>query len=412
MLKTLNLKKEINKNILNNYRPVDVASPDLAIIEDDLNLDELMKQKALLQARLGAYMSDTEGDDSRSGSLAKRPTKEVEMNTKKIYPTAAGSENIITIEQANSASTTTSKNNLNSISKDKLSNQNDIILLDDSSGGNNTPVDKRSTSKQRSRKVRHSSERDRRSGRGHRSATPPAAPTIKEKQNDHRLSRDYRDNQKRHSLPERHQRSIRSRSRSTGRRVDSHDRRHHVDIEEDRSRQRHREHYDQNRQKEDLRQEINRDKLRERDNSRDGENKGRDDRTRITDRSGGRGQDRGRDRHRERERWMRERSHSRSKAESDRKRERERERQRFGHDRNDRDRHETKDRDRYRGSLSEGQKAQQKESSSDEEVNININIDEEDDDEEKIIEMRRKQREELLKVKLLNIKICVYNKYL
>uniref|UniRef100_A0A1B0C0P8 Uncharacterized protein n=1 Tax=Glossina palpalis gambiensis TaxID=67801 RepID=A0A1B0C0P8_9MUSC len=46
--------------------PADVASPDLAIIEDDLNLEELMKQKALLQARLGAYMSDTEGDDSRS----------------------------------------------------------------------------------------------------------------------------------------------------------------------------------------------------------------------------------------------------------------------------------------------------------------------------------------------------------
>ncbi|GBO99338.1 hypothetical protein EVAR_67084_1 [Eumeta japonica] len=43
---------------------------------------------------------------------------------------------------------------------------------------------------------------------------------------------------------------------------DSHDRRHHSEIEEDRSRQRHRDHYDQNRQ-EDLRQEINRDKLRE-----------------------------------------------------------------------------------------------------------------------------------------------------
>lgn len=378
-----------------------MASPDLAIIEDDLNLDELMKQKALLQARLGAYMSDTEGDDSRSGSLAKRQTNDVESNSKKSYPAATGSENIRLIEKTNSSLTATSKNNSNNISKDKNSNQNDIILLDDSSGGHNTPVEKRSTSKQRSRKVRHSSERDRRSGRGRRSATPPAIPATKEKVNDHRLSRDYRDNQQRRSLPERHQRDIRSRSRSTGRRVDSYDRRHHADIEEDRSRQRHREHYDQNRQKEDLRQEINRDKLRERDNSRDGDNKNRDDRTRMSERSGGRGQDRGRDRHRERERWMRERSHSRSKAESDRKRERERERQRFGHERNDRDRHETKDRDRYRGSLSEGQRAQQKDSSSDDEVNININLDEEEDDEEKIIEMRRKQREELLKVKHL-----------
>lgn len=42
----------------------DVDSPDVAVIEDDeLNLEELMKQKALLQARLGNYaMSDTEGE--------------------------------------------------------------------------------------------------------------------------------------------------------------------------------------------------------------------------------------------------------------------------------------------------------------------------------------------------------------
>lgn len=43
---------------------VDVDSPDVAVIEDDeLNLEELMRQKALLQERLGDFvMSDTEGD--------------------------------------------------------------------------------------------------------------------------------------------------------------------------------------------------------------------------------------------------------------------------------------------------------------------------------------------------------------
>ncbi|KAI8130981.1 Serine/threonine-protein kinase PRP4 like protein [Lucilia cuprina] len=385
--------------------PVDVASPDLAIIEDDLNLDELMKQKALLQARLGAYMSDTEGDGSRSGSLAKRPLPEIDLNSKKLPSLPnTGSDKNKKIEQKISSSTlsATSKINLNNISKEKITNENDVILLDDSSGGNNTPVEQHSASRERSRKVRHSSERerDRRSGRGRKSVTPQPPHAIKDK-NDRRSSRDVRDHHQRLSQSERHARNNRSRSRSTGRRVDSHDRRHHVEADEDRNRQRHREHYDQNRQKEDLRQEINRDKLRERDTSRDRDNKGRDERTnRPADRSGGpannRGQDRGRDRdrNRERERWMRERSHSRSKAESDRKRERERERQRSGRDRSERN--DTKDRDRYRGSLSEGQKAQQKDSSSDEEVNININIDE-DDDEEKIIEMRRKQREELLK---------------
>ena len=40
----------------------DCDSPDVAVIEDELNLDELMRQKALLQARLGDYMSDSEPD--------------------------------------------------------------------------------------------------------------------------------------------------------------------------------------------------------------------------------------------------------------------------------------------------------------------------------------------------------------
>lgn len=45
----------------------DVDSPDVAVIEDDeLNLEELMKQKALLQARLGGYaVSDTESENSK-----------------------------------------------------------------------------------------------------------------------------------------------------------------------------------------------------------------------------------------------------------------------------------------------------------------------------------------------------------
>lgn len=53
--------------------------------------------------------------------------------------------------------------------------------------------------------------------------------------------------------------------------------------------------------------------------------------------------------------------------------------------------------DKYMGSLSEGQK--HKESSSGSEVG-DIDIDDEDE-EEKIIEMRRKKREELLKVREL-----------
>ncbi|XP_034106918.1 glutamic acid-rich protein isoform X2 [Drosophila albomicans] len=58
--------------------PMDVVSPVIdPKLEDELNLEELMKQKALLQARLGAYMSDTECDESRSNSvLVKRNSRD------------------------------------------------------------------------------------------------------------------------------------------------------------------------------------------------------------------------------------------------------------------------------------------------------------------------------------------------
>lgn len=51
---------------------LDVDSPDVAVIEeDDLNLEELMRQKALLQARLGGIaMSDSESENSRKTPLA------------------------------------------------------------------------------------------------------------------------------------------------------------------------------------------------------------------------------------------------------------------------------------------------------------------------------------------------------
>lgn len=43
----------------------DCESPDVAVIEDELNLDELMRQKALLQECLGKYASDSEPEEAR-----------------------------------------------------------------------------------------------------------------------------------------------------------------------------------------------------------------------------------------------------------------------------------------------------------------------------------------------------------
>lgn len=66
----------------------DVDSPDVAVIEDDeLNLEELMKQKALLQARLGTYaMSDTEGE----GTPPLKPTPVVNTTPKVPAPRPSG----------------------------------------------------------------------------------------------------------------------------------------------------------------------------------------------------------------------------------------------------------------------------------------------------------------------------------
>lgn len=48
---------------------VDVDSPDVAVIEDELNLEELMKQKALLQARLGNIASESDEERAVEGRI-------------------------------------------------------------------------------------------------------------------------------------------------------------------------------------------------------------------------------------------------------------------------------------------------------------------------------------------------------
>ncbi|KAJ8736906.1 hypothetical protein PYW07_000177 [Mythimna separata] len=52
-----------------NYQE-DCASPELTLIEDDLNLEDLMKQKELLQARLYAYNSEKSDDETKEGKYS------------------------------------------------------------------------------------------------------------------------------------------------------------------------------------------------------------------------------------------------------------------------------------------------------------------------------------------------------
>ncbi|XP_037939613.1 serine/threonine-protein kinase PRP4 homolog [Teleopsis dalmanni] len=339
--------------------PNDDVSPEVAIIEDDLNLEDLMKQKALLQARLGAYMSESEGEDKHTNLIEKQ---QVSAQQNFDITVAVGAK-----EKTSSPSTSHISKNNNKISKSN-STEPVVILLDDSSG-HNTP--------ERQRKPRVSSNDTK---KDQRISSPKRSSARKEYENEY------------------HKQRRRTRSRTPRRELDTYKNQR----ESSRSLQR-RELIDQNRHKEDLRQEINRDKERER-NSRERERKARENRSRYDDssvrgRDRERDRDRGRDRERgrDRDRWNRERSHSRSKEESDRRRnERDRLQREREERRSDRDRPRVRP-DKYRDSLSEGQNQKMNESSSDGELNLDIDINDEDDDEEKIIEMRRKQREELLK---------------
>lgn len=75
-------KKTLNKPIFFSSKPDDCASPDVTVIEDDdLNLDELMKQKELLQARLVAYMGESEDDRSKRTEISNKKIAESEIIT-------------------------------------------------------------------------------------------------------------------------------------------------------------------------------------------------------------------------------------------------------------------------------------------------------------------------------------------
>lgn len=351
--------------------PVDVASPVISpIIEDELNLEDLMRQKALLQARLGAYMSDPEAEEMTEPPHPRQtPKKAQQESSQQGKPVAkaathAAQPHIAASKSAAPLATATSKHAIIKQSSKHNSNESDVILLDDSSGGQRTPSP---TPEKRRR---------------HASPSPAtAAPRSRTRDESTHGRRERRSRERERE---------RLRSRTPPRR------RGEQPPMQPRPRSR-------NRNMEDLRQEINRDKQRER--REHSQNRDRD-RDRERDR---RGPDRqpaaesrmGRARDRD-GRPNRQRSHSRSKLESDRRRERERQKDR---DRGGFDRgrgggrggdNGVGDRDRYKGSLSEGQKMHDKESS-DEDVNLDIDINDDEDDEERIIEQRRKRREELLK---------------
>lgn len=123
-------------NKINLFRVIeDCASPELAIIEDEdeLNLEELMKQKALLQARLGYLNSDVEADSKRTSEspITKAKNSNNENDVIFLDDSSGDIKHVTKISQNNSLQKTEKKRRLSrspvevrekhrrSVSKDK-----------------------------------------------------------------------------------------------------------------------------------------------------------------------------------------------------------------------------------------------------------------------------------------------------
>lgn len=335
-------------SIINNvsFRQTIDPSPDVAVIEDEFNLEDLMKQKELLQARLGAYGSESDEDGNDVGEIC---------------------------DQVVTSSKKTVISSKDDFKKTEIS---DVILLDDSSGDE---VAATATSKKRSKTMAVPIAKKRRS----RSLSPIDLERKEtSNRNEGRLEHETQKFKRNSDNLERSKgdgRSDRNRTMDSG-----------------------------NRNKEDLRNEIER-SYRDRDRERER------DRERDRDRDRDRIRDRDRRRIDERDRYNRRRSPERRRSwgrEIDPRKPRygdrdyrSRSNEKMGRNRSPRDdgrrrmndkRKKDDRKDKYRGSLSEGQKVYEASSSSESTI-ADIDIDDEED-EEKIIEQRRKQREELMKV--------------
>lgn len=403
---------------------LDSDEVDCTIIEDDIDLEELMKQKERLQACLVQYLSD----ESEKGE-----DKELQEDE----------ETKITTETP------------------------DVILVEDDSDTNDVPLKKRTRSKSSSRerkkvvkverRVIVDMTRDRKTREQHKDkrrdsdrkkddkVRPREEGKREETRKDDRTPRKVNERQKDDTRKE-----------ESNRKADEDQQRRKDISKRDEMRKRESDRREENRRREPIRhsskprnneaknsdcksrdrlgsrerqdnrdQHINHDRRsRDRPSSRERRHASRDKRdSRSKDRHGNRDrhddsrdrrdnryhdhriEDRGRSSARrsrspirnrmERERndrYKRSRSPSRSRRDRDKQQVRDHIRDRE----KDRDRNSKRERnDKYKDSLSEGLKVEHSDSSSEEDIK-DINI-EEDEDEEAIIERRRKQREELLK---------------
>ncbi|XP_047543723.1 serine/threonine-protein kinase PRP4 homolog [Vanessa atalanta] len=351
-----------------NYQE-DCASPELTIIEDDLNLEELMKQKELLQARLVAYSSDRSDDEARKESIK---NKVICINDEEIKtPIRKRDKRDRDVDSKMINKLTPVKDRSSEKDKQKIKRQGEDLR----------EILNRESRKEMDKRIEDKEHRDR-------------------KERDRRkldFDREREREREKEREREREKERIRDRERERER-------------ERDRERERERER-DREREKKREREREREKNERER-NERERSERERSERERTERERNEKEKNRDRDvdsrlseiRRREREPVRSWRSRDRSTI--SRRDRRYSDRDRRSRDRS-RDRYRPRSRDKpyyrpdqreYRGNNnSSNEVAQIVPSSSDEELDISINTDDEEESEEQIIERRRRQREQLLK---------------
>ncbi|XP_015434433.1 PREDICTED: serine/threonine-protein kinase PRP4 homolog isoform X2 [Dufourea novaeangliae] len=418
---------------------LDSDEVDCTIIEDDIDLEELMKQKERLQACLVQYLSDESEKEDKEPD--RDEVKATETPDVILVEDDSENDNIPPKKRARSKS--------GSRERKKIVKPERRVVVDMSRDRRNREEhkDKRRNSDRRredkvrtkeevrrdesrrdDRQVRKPTDRHREESRKEdnkrRSEDDKRKESIKRDESrkrdqdrreeerrrdaDHHNSRSRNDYNK--SLENRERQSSRDRHVSRDRHPsrDRHvSRDRHISRERHTSKDRQTSHDRRSRDRPSSRDRHSRDKRdsRERHASRDRHRDGQSSRDRIDVRD--RRDSRNHDRIRERSRSIRRsRSPIRSRLDRDRndryktsrslsRSRRDRDKHARDHDR-DREKNGKRERsDKYKDSLSEGLKVEHSESSSEEDIK-DIDLEEEEDD-EAIIERRRKQREELLK---------------
>ncbi|KAK7574256.1 hypothetical protein V9T40_011447 [Parthenolecanium corni] len=330
---------------------------NVEVLENEMNLEDLMKQKELLQARLGAY--ESESDDVIENVVTINLVDDKESDD--IY------------ERKKNSRPEKPRNFDDSKSdKRKRKNKENEKRRDSSEEKVSTKRVKESPHIDDRKKNKHDEEFRR---KRERSESRSREESNRKRTHDVRFNETSSYRRRSHSTSEYSKDNARDASRSDLGKRKERDKENHKDRESDKFR-------DRDRFRERNRHRDDRDRSRERD-LRDREDRHRDIRRRDDSRDRFRNRDSFNDRDR-----LRNRSRDRGRA-----RRRSRSRSRGRHPRSRRDGNA---KDLFKDSFSEGLKHEIS-SESDEDVK-DINIDaEEEENEEEIIKKRRKQREELLK---------------